>query len=453
MHDTPRRGMALHNQILLGLVLGAVAGVAVNFTLGPAHPVVAHVLQYVIEPVGQVFLNLLLMTVVPLVFASLSVGVAKLGDLGRLGRIGAKTFAYFLLTMSLAVVIGLTLVNTVQPGAGLPETTQQELLQAYGGQARERTEKKPEFGVDTFVRIVPRNPIRAAADMDMLGVIFFALLVGIGLTVIDQERARPMVTMLDGIGDLMVFIIGLAMRLAPYGVFAFLFKATASFGFDLLKPLAAYVLVVIVGLAIQMFGVLSLLVWLLSRLDPRVFFRRIRAVIVTAFSTSSSNATLPTSIKVAEEELGVPKEVAGFVLPLGATMNMNGTALFEGVTVVFLAQVFGVPLTLSQQAIVVVLSVLTAIGAAGVPGGSIPLLAMVLSSVHVPPEGIAVILGVDRLLDMCRSTLNVVGDVTAATFIARSEGFPLRNDIQDGAARGPTQADSERDALEVKRDQ
>jgi DAACS family dicarboxylate/amino acid:cation (Na+ or H+) symporter len=279
--------------------------------------------------------------------------------------------------------------------------------------------------VQTFVSIVPRNPIAAMANMDMLGVIFFALLVGIGLTCIPQVKADAVLTLLDAVNDLMVVIIGWAMRLAPYGVFALIFSVTARFGFDLLKPLGWYVVVVLAGLAIQMFGVLSVLLATLSRINPLTFFRKVRDVMITAFSTSSSNATLPTSIRTAELELGIAPSIAGFVLPLGATMNMNGTALFEGVTVMFLAQVFGIDLTLGDQIIVVVLSVMTAIGAAGVPGGSLPLLAMVLTTVNVPAEGIALILGVDRLLDMCRTTLNVIGDLAAATYVARSESLSL----------------------------
>jgi DAACS family dicarboxylate/amino acid:cation (Na+ or H+) symporter len=428
--------MSLHTQILLGLVLGAVCGVTVNLfggrveeglseLLGRPVQMVQPLLTYVTEPLGQVFLRMLLMTVIPLVFASLALGVAKLGDLRHLGRIGARTMGYFVVSMAIAVVIGLSLVNLIEPGVGLPEETRTELLARYGRQASERAGGGTSFGISTFVSIVPRNPLKAAVDMDMLGVIFFALMVGVGLTMIDPERSRVLQQILEGIGDVMVVIIGLAMRLAPYGVFALLFTVTALLGLPILGQLGKYVFVVLLGLAIHLFGVFSLLVWGLSRLNPWLFFRRVRAVIVTAFSTSSSSATLPTSIKIAEEELGVPTHIAGFVLPLGATMNMNGTALFEGVTAVFLAQVFGVPLSLSDQAVIIVLSVLTAIGAAGVPGGSLPLLVLVIASVGVPPEGIAIIIGVDRLLDMCRTTLNVVGDITAATYIARTEGYEL----------------------------
>jgi DAACS family dicarboxylate/amino acid:cation (Na+ or H+) symporter len=419
----PSRGVSLHTKILLALVLGIACGAAVNLLtpdrLDPEW--VDGLIRYVMRPVGEVFLRLLFLTVVPLVFASLALGVAQLGGRGNLGRIGLKTFAYFVITMSIAVVIGLVLVNAVEPGAGLPAETKERLLSEYGNEATRRAGQPTAFGIETFVNIVPRNPLAAMVNMDMLAVIFFALLIGIGLTRIDPARAQAVLTLLEAVNDLMVVVIGWAMRLAPFGVFALIFAVTARFGFDLLQPLSLYVVVVLAGLAIQMFGVLSVLVATLSRINPLVFFQRVRDVLITAFSTSSSNATLPTSIKVSEEELGVPPEIAGFVLPLGATMNMNGTALFEGVTVVFLAQVFGVELTLGDQVIVIVMAVLTAIGAAGVPGGSLPLLVMVLATVGVPPMGIALILGVDRLLDMCRTTLNVTGDLTAAVVISRGE--------------------------------
>ncbi len=458
MSEPHGRGVSLHTKILIALIAGATLGVTVNTltarpAVQPAHllylaanpagglagamPIggiamqlrptppswVDRLITYVMKPVGDVFLRLLFLTVIPLVFASLALGVAQLGRSGNLGLIGLKTFAYFVTTMVTAVVIGLILVNTIKPGAALPKETRDFLQKEYGKEAETRTGQPTTFGVQTFVNIVPRNPIASMADMEMLSVIFFALLIGIGLTYIPESRANPVIVLLEAINDLMVVIIGWAMRLAPFGVFALIFSVTARFGLDLLKPLGLYVMVVLLGLAIQMFGVLSILLVVLSRVNPFVFFRSIRDVIITAFSTSSSSATLPTSIRTAESELGIAPSIAGFVLPLGATMNMNGTALFEGVTVLFLAQVFGINVSLGDQVIVVVLAVMTAIGAAGVPGGSLPLLAMVLTTVNVPAEGIALILGVDRLLDMGRTTLNVVGDLAAATFVARSEGL------------------------------
>jgi DAACS family dicarboxylate/amino acid:cation (Na+ or H+) symporter len=447
MSETNGRGVSLHTKILIALLAGAAAGVTVNFlTPKPTPAWLDHLITYVMRPLGDIFLRMLVLVVIPLVFASLALGVAQLGRMGNLGRIGAKTFAFFLITMSIAVVIGLGLVNAVEPGVGLPRDTQDFLQKEFGKDAAKKTDKTTTFGVETFVNIVPRNPLAALVNMDMLAVIFFALLIGIGLTRISAERAQPIIATLEGINDLMIVIIGWAMKLAPLGVFALIFSVTARFGFDLLIPLGYYVAVVLIGIAIQMFGVLSILLATLARTNPLEFFQKVRNVIITAFSTSSSSATLPTSIKTAEEELDIPPSIAGFVLPLGATMNMNGTALFEGVTVMFLAQVFGVELSLGDQLIVVVLSVLTAIGAAGVPGGSLPLLAMVLTTVNVPGEGIALILGVDRLLDMCRTTLNVIGDLAAAMFVARSErGGPEVTEPgpreADGAAYGAGGAD------------
>lgn len=410
----------LHTKILLALICGAVCGVAINFLTGGESKWLSQLIKYVFEPMGQIFLRMLFMTVIPLVFSSLALGVAQLGNGGNLGRIGLKTMTYFLLTMTCAVSIGLALVNAVRPGERLPEEISSSLMERYKGDAAKRA-GPTSFGVETFVNIVPRNPLKAMVEMDMLAVICFALLIGVALTQIPKSRGASVITVLEAINDLMVQLISWAMRLAPLGVFSLIFAVTAQFGYSLLVSLGWYVAVVLIGIALQLFGVMSVMLILLAGYNPLAFFSKARAVMITAFSTSSSSATLPTSIKIAEQELGVPPPIAGFVLPLGATMNMNGTALFEGVTVVFLAQVFGVDLTVSDQIIVVVLAVLTAIGAAGVPGGSLPLLALVLNTVGVPAEGIALILGVDRLLDMCRTTLNATADVVVAMCITQSE--------------------------------
>jgi DAACS family dicarboxylate/amino acid:cation (Na+ or H+) symporter len=431
MSESPKRGISLHTWILFGLILGAACGVLAKAYMD--EEVLAWLNVNVMKPVGDVFLNMLLMTVVPLVFASLSSGVAQLGDLGKLGRIGAKVIGYFVLSMSIATVIGLVLVNSLRPGDYVSPKGREDLAKQYRKESEQRQETAASFGVHTFVNIVPRNPIESAARFppDMLAVIFFALLFGAGLTRINPDRASGLLRGLEGITDIMVFIIGLAMRIAPFGVFAFLFRVSSTLGVDVVRLLGMYVFTVLLGLAIHFFVGFSALIWTFSRMNPLFFFGKVRAVIVTAFSTSSSSATLPTSIKVTEEQLGVPPKIAGFVLPLGATMNMNGTALFEGVTVVFLAQATGVELHLGQQLIVIAMSVLMAIGAAGVPGGSLPLLMIIMATVGVKPENIAIILGVDRILDMCRTTLNVVGDVTCATFIARSEGTSLPGQLPD----------------------
>jgi DAACS family dicarboxylate/amino acid:cation (Na+ or H+) symporter len=328
-------------------------------------------------------------------------------------------------------------VNLINPGEALDPAVRTQLLAEYSTQAGERIEaaKQDRFGINTFVNIVPRNPVAAAASGDMLGLIFFSLIFGIALTLIARDTAAPVLRLLDGINQAVIVIIGFAMRLAPLGVFGLIFSVTAKFGFDVLRSLGLYVVTVLAALALHQFGVIGLLAKLVVGISPGSFFSRSRALMITAFSTSSSSATLPTTIRTAEENFGVPREVAGFVLPLGATMNMNGTALFEGVSVLFLAQVFGVQMELLTQVLVVGLAVISSIGVAGVPGGSIPLLVMVLDMVGVPGEGIALILGVDRILDMARTVPNVTGDLLTSLIVAKSERLPLvAQELSDSAA-------------------
>ena len=420
--ESTRGGMPLHTKILLGLVVGAGLGVLSNL-LWSGRPGLEWTIDTVTQPIGQIFLRMLFMVVVPLVFTSVSLGVASLGDIRRVGRIGVKTLLFFLATTALAVLIGLTIVNLVRPGEGIDPAIQQSLMAEFSKQAGERVAAAGEagFGVNTFVNIVPRNPVGAAASGDMLGLIFFSLVFGIALTLIAAERAAPVIRVLEGISDAVVVMIGFAMKLAPLGVACLIFSVTGRFGLDLLRSLLVYVLTVIAALLIHQFAVIGSLARSLVGIGPRRFFGGSRALMVTAFSTSSSNATLPTTIRTAES-FGVPREIAGFVLPIGATMNMNGTALFEGITVLFLAQVFGVHLSLGTQLIVVVMAVVTAVGVAGVPSGSIPLLVMVLGMVGVPGEGIALILGVDRILDMTRTMPNVTGDLLTSLWVAKSEG-------------------------------
>jgi len=420
---------ALSNRILLGLLLGAICGIGANLLLVPRVPeAVEAANRWVFVPVGQVFLRMLFMVVIPLVFASLALGVASLGDLKRLGRVGGRTMGYFFSVTAFSVAIGLVLVNVLRPGEGLPAETRERLLETYRGEAASKMDAagKAEFGPSLLVNIVPRNPVAAAANGDMLPVIFFALLFGIGVTKIAPEKRIFWMKLLEGLADVTVVIIGMALKIAPFGVFGLIFAVTSRFGFDILRQLLFYVVTVLLGLTILILGVYPVYLKFRAGVSPWAFLKKMRPVMVTAFSTSSSAATLPTTIEVAERDLGVPPQIAGFVLPLGATMNMNGTALFEGITCVFLAQVFGVHLSLGEQLFVILLAVLTAIGAAGVPGGSIPLLVLVLTSVGVPAEGIAVIIGVDRLLDMARTVPNVVGDASCAVYVARKEGYALK---------------------------
>lgn len=415
--------MKLHNKILLGLVLGAAAGVAVNLATGGAGWI-EKLVRNGTEPIGRMWLAALIMIVIPLILSTLSLGVHGLGSLRRLGRIGLVTLLTFVCLTTLSTALGLTVMNLLEPGRGLDASVKQRLLETYRGAAEGAMGLSGgTFGIDLLVKIVPRNPVQAAANGDMLAVIFFSLMVGVALTMLTEEKAEPMVRWLESLGHITVAIIDLVMKVAPVGVFCLIFSVTARFGYDLLLSLLAYVATVIGCLAAFQFVVYPVILKLVAGRSPREFFRKIEIVMLTAFSTSSSNATLPTSMRVARENLGLPREIAGFVLPLGATLNMNGTALFEGATVLFLAQVFGIHLSLGAQLIVVLMAVITAIGAAGIPGGSIPLMMMVLAMVGVPMEGIAIVLGVDRILDMCRTTLNVTGDLVTATVVARVEGI------------------------------
>ena len=413
--------MSRPTRILLGLLAGAAAGVGVNLLIGAGSGTLRFV-GLVTEPIGKMWLSALIMVVIPLILSTLSLGVAGLGSLRRLGRIGLVTLISFLVLTTLSTALGLLVMNTVRPGYGLEPEVTEELMSTYKGQtegAMGLSEKS--FGIELLVKIVPRNPVQAAASGDMLAVIFFTLMLGVALALLPEEKAAPMTSFLESLGHVTITIIELVMKVAPLGVFCLIFSVTARFGFGLLVNLAQFVITVVGALAAFQFLAYPLILKLAARVSPFDFFRKIRVVMLTAFSTSSSNATLPTTMRVGQEDLGIPREIAGFVLPLGATMNMNGTALFEGATVLFLAQVFGVELSLTAQLIVVLMSVVTAIGVAGIPGGSIPLLMMVLGMVGVPVEGIAIVLGVDRLLDMCRTVLNVTGDLVTSTIVARFE--------------------------------
>ena len=418
-------GMKLHTKILIALAVGATTGILANLYRCGASATVVWIKKYVVGPVGQIFLRLLFMVVMPLVFASISLGVAGLGDLKKVGRVGGKAIGYFLVTTFLTATFGLIVVSIVKPGAGLPENVKTELMATYAADASTKVaaQQTGGFGINTFVEIVTRNPVKSAADGDMLGVIFFGLMFGAALTQLKPERAKPMLDVLSALEDVVIKIVGMAMKLAPYGVVALIFGVTSRFGFTLLRPLASFVAVVLFCLIFHAAVNLSLILRFVIGISPRLFFSRVRSALITAFSTSSSNATLPAALQAAEEGLGVPPKIAGFVLPLGSTMCMNGTSIFEGITVIFLCQVFGVDLSLGGMIIVIVMAVITAVGAAGVPGGSIPLLVGILAMMGVPPEGIAIVLGVDRILDMTRTTVNVTGDLSATLFVAKSEGL------------------------------
>jgi DAACS family dicarboxylate/amino acid:cation (Na+ or H+) symporter len=401
--------------MLAGLALGAALGAAAH-AFAPAGPLES-LIANATEPAGKLFLRLLFMLVIPLIVSALPLGVAGLGDLRTLGRIGLRTLLYTVAVSAIAVLLGVTLVNLFEPGAGLSP----ELKQRLAGIGTAPPGAPPPAGVELLLRLVPDNVVRAMAEGDMLAVMVFALLLGIGLAAVRSEPARRLEDVLQGVYDVVMWLLDRVIRLAPIGVFCLVFTLTARLGYEVLGQLAAYVGVVVGALALHMFGVYSLSVAWLGRMSPLHFFRSVRSAMVTAFSTASSNATLPTALLVAERELRLPSHVSRFVLTLGSTANQNGTALFEGVTVLFLAQFYGVELGLGQQILVVCICVLGGIGTAGVPAGSIPVVMMILGLVGVPAEGIGMILGIDRFLDMCRTTVNVTGDLAAAVVVARGE--------------------------------
>ena len=405
--------------MLAGLVIGALLGVAAHLLLGES-PALEAVVAYVTEPIGKIFLRLLFMLVIPLVVSALALGVAELRDLRQLGRIGLKTLAYTVAVSSIAVAIGVGLVNAVRPGEGLSADLRAK-LSARALPAAPAAAAAGATGVDFVVQLVPSNVVRAMADGDMLAVMVFALFLGIGLVLTRSPASRAFESALQGLYDVVMHLLGLVIAVAPLGIACLLFSLTARLGYEVLRQLGWYVAVVIAALAAQQFVVYSVSVRWLGGMSPAHFFRAVRPAVVTAFSTASSNATLPTALQVAEENLHLPPQVSRFVLSIGSTANQNGTALFEGVTVLFLAQFYGVQLALGQQVLVVLICILGGIGTAGVPAGSLPVVAMILGLVGIPPDGIGIILGVDRVLDMCRTTVNVTGDLAAAVVVARGE--------------------------------
>jgi len=405
--------------------LGAIAGVVCKLLWGGT-PALSNFVSYVTDPVGEIWLRSLIMIVIPLVFAVLSLGVAELGNVKKLGRIGVKTFLFFAVLSALSGALGLLLVDAFRPGDGLSAETRSHLLETYGHETIPAKATTSSPGIQTLINIVPRNPIASAAQGDMLPVIFFSLIFGVALGRISSERGGPIRRGLRALNEVMAEIIDLVMKLAPYGVFALIFSVAAQFGLDLMARLGWYALCVIAGLIIFQAGVFPILLRWVARRDPWDFLARARVVMLTAFSTASSIGTLPTTLRVSETSLGLPTEICGFVLPLGASMNKIGSALFEGASIAFIAQVLGIPLGWSAQVVVVLMTVLTAgVSNAGIPSAVVPLMIPVLDAVGVPGEGIALIIGMDRLLDMCRTVVNVTGHMVIAACVAKSEAPPM----------------------------
>jgi DAACS family dicarboxylate/amino acid:cation (Na+ or H+) symporter len=420
----------LANRILLGLALGAIAGVIV-LAVGSAAPAVLDGAKWfattVCDPLGQVFLRMLFFVVIPLVFASLASGVVQLGELADLGPLAGRTFTLFFMNMAIAATLGLVMMNILQPGNRLDEETSARLIQEYSGQAEQHVAKSAERPAMTPATVVemfmPRNLFGAFVGNqrnmlgDVLPLILFAIFVGAAGLKLPPERRQRFQDGLETVNQLMTGIVHFALKLAPYAVPAMIFSVVVKVGFDIIIALGLFVFGCVSMLLLHLFGTMSLWLRFLAKRSPSEFFRQIKDVLVTAFSTSSSSATLPAALAVARERLGVAPSTAGFVLPLGTTMNMSGTALFEGCVVLFVAQVFGVHLDLAQQVTLVLLSVLSAVAVAAIPGGSLPLIAGLLATFGIPPEGIGIVIGVDRILDMTRTMTNVGADVVTTVVV------------------------------------
>jgi len=422
----------LHYWMFGGFLAGLVLGLAA-YSLAGGAPWIEVVTTNITGPIGQIFLRLLFMLVIPLLVSALIVGVAEMGEIRALKTVGVRTLVYTIVVSSISVAISIAAVNLLRPGAGVDPATARSLLETSGDGAKAIVDRAGEAqtGVDAIVNIVPSNFIQAMSQNDILAVMFFALMFGIGFLITDPGRTQTLRSGIEGVFEISMKLIGVVIRMAPLAIFCFMFNLAALFGWDLIVRLSAYVAVVLLALALQMFGVFPALLAFLAKKNPIAFFRETQEATVMAFATASSNATLPTSLRVADEQLKLPRPIARFVLTIGATANQNGTAMFEGVTVLFLAQFFGVDLTLGQQLTVMLICILGGIGTAGVPAGSLPVIALILGTIGVPPAGIGLVLGVDRLLDMCRTTLNVVGDLVAAQVIsARTDA----SEIPAGAA-------------------
>lgn len=425
--------------LLAGLIIGAAMRGLVAWQPAASAKTLWLVTQ-VFDPFGQIFLRLLFFVIVPLVFASLALGVVQLGQLNKLGPLAVRTFSLFFLNMAVGVALGLVFMNVARPGAAIDPLTRERLMADYqvsasALQSQAAAQQEQGFTFATAVEmLLPRNILAAVVGQstarigDVLPLILFALLVGAAGTTLAAEHRARLQAGLEIVAELMTRIVHWALLLAPYAVAALIASVLVKFGYDYLKALGLFTGGVLLVLALHLFGTMTLLLKLLSRRSPREFFRAVRVILVTAFSTSSSNATLPTSLQVTQEQLGVSPSTAGFVLPLGATMNMSGTALYEGCVVLFVAQVFGIELTLVQQITLLVLAVLSAVAVAGIPGGSLPLIVGLLVTFRIPAEGIALVLGVDRILDMARTALNVGADVVTACIVDDAlNSAPARN--------------------------
>ncbi len=399
--------MNLTKKILIALVLGVVVGII--FTFIP-ESVFSNLDMYVLSPVGTIFVNLIMMLVVPIVFVSIVLGTAGLGEPAKLGRIGIQTITFFLVTTALALCISLALAFMIKPGAeGVFDVSVADF---------EAQEAPPVM--ETIISIIPKNPVAAMSAGDMLQVIAFAIFIGLALAFL-KDKTTGMYRLFEQANEILMFLVNLIMKFAPYGAFALIASAIGGAGLDAIGSMAAYMGTVILGLIVHAALIYSLAIWMLGKANPLTFYKGFFPAMTVAFSTSSSNATLPVSMKAAQENLGVSKSISSFVQPLGATINMDGTAIMQATAAVFIAQVYAIDLGFTEIIAIILTATLASIGTAGVPGVGLIMLAMVLTQIGLPVEGIALIIGIDRLLDMLRTAVNITGDAACAYIISENE--------------------------------
>jgi dicarboxylate/amino acid:cation (Na+ or H+) symporter, DAACS family len=428
----PKKSYPLHYKIFAGLFTGLILGLAANIFL-PGNEIVKWSVDNIAYPAGQIFLRMIFMLIIPLIFTAIVLGIADFRDLGKIGRVGTKLLLFTVVITSISVLIGIILVNLLNPGGGISSESRELLTshlpasQAVSGIISSAEESKG--FIQIIIDMIPRNPFAEIVFYldpnykggGLLAFMFFSVVFGIALAMSNNERTGPLINTLQGIYDVIMKMIDFAMKLAPIGVAGLIFTTASQLGLSIIQILFQYVAIVLLALLIHFLVTYGLILKYAVKTNPKVFFKNLSEVIITAFSTSSSNATLPTTIRVSIEKLKLDKDISNFVLTVGSTANQNGTALYEGITVLFLAQFYGIELSIVQQLIVIFLAVLAGIGTAGVPGGSLPLVVMVLQTVGIPAEGIGIILGVDRLLDMSRTVVNVTGDVVLTAWVDSSE--------------------------------
>ncbi len=424
--------MKLHSKILLGLFVGIILGLLCNLFIEDKDRI-QWLVNNISNPLGQIFLRMIFMIVVPLIFVAIVLGVADFKDIRKIGRIGGKAIAFTLVITTVSVLIGIIAVNVIEPGRQISESGRTALIQTIsGGEPVTQvlnTAKESKNILQIIIDIVPRNPFAEVVYAfdpkyrggGLLSLMFFALVFGVAMSMVNPQKTEVLNKTLQGIYDILMKIIDFAMKIAPVGVAALIFTTTSQLGFQVISVLLSYVSIVLAALLIHMAVTYSIILKYLVRMNPVTFFRNISEVIITAFSTSSSNATLPTSIRITNEKFKLDKDITNFVLTVGSTANQNGTALYEGITVLFLAQFYGIDLSLSSQLVIVLLSILAGVGTAGVPGGSLPLVVVVLQTIGIPAESIGIIMGVDRILDMSRTVVNVTGDIVLTCWVDVSE--------------------------------